>query len=438
MFGPSVEEDFVNAATARPARGAARRGLMLLVVLAGGLGAFLWWAATFEIEETTRAMGRVVPAGQVQVVQAPDAGVVRELLVREGDVVAQAAPLVRIDDTAAGAERGELLEREAALMAEELRLRAEAEAGDLDFPDDLTARAPLAVEAERAVFTSRATQFANELRVLDDQLAQRRAERAETQATIAKLEGQVGPLREEVAITGPLAERGAVTQVDFLRLQTRLAEIEGELGVTRARITRIEAGIREAETQIATARSAYVLTARERLARVSGELSVLRETLRAAQDRVSRTTLAAPVAGTVNRVHVATVGAVVSPGAPLVEIVPADDHLKIEARLRPQDVAFIRPGDPASVKITAYDYVVYGALAGTVERIGADAITEGEETFFQVTLRTDRTSLTGRGQEVPVGAGMVAQVDIQTGRKTVLDYLLNPFLRAGNEALRER
>lgn len=438
MFGPSVEEDFVNAATARPARGAAQRGLALLLVLAGGLAAFVWWAAIFEIEETTRAMGRVVPAGQVQVVQAPDAGVVRELLVREGDVVEAAAPLVRIDDTAAGAERGELLEREAALMAEELRLRAEAEAGELDFPEDLTARAPLAVEAERAVFTSRATQFANELRVLENQLAQRQAELAETQATIAKLEGQIGPLREEVAITGPLAERGAVTQVDFLRLQTRLAEIEGELGVTRARITRIEASIREAETQIATSRSAYVLTARERLARVSGDLAVLRETLRAAQDRFGRTTLEAPVAGTVNRVHVATVGAVVSPGAPLVEIVPADDHLLIEARLRPQDVAFIRPGDPASVKITAYDYVVYGALAGTVERIGADAITEGEETFFQVTLRTDRTSLTGRGQEVPVGAGMVAQVDIQTGRKTVLDYLLNPFVRAGNEALRER
>ena len=258
---------------------------------------------------------------------------------------------------------------------------------------------------------------------------------AEARAMIAKLEGQIAPLAEEVRLTRQYVETGAVTQIELLRLETRLAELEGDLAVSRARMPRLDAAIAEAEAQLETARRAYVLTARERLARVQGELSVLRETLRAAEDRVTRTTLRAPVRGVVNTLNVTTIGAVVGPGDPLVEIVPVDDHLLIEARISPQDVAFLRPGDPASVKITAFDYVVYGSLSGTVERIGADTLTDEDgNAFFQVAVRTDSTDLGGN----QISPGMVAQVDIQTGRKTVLDYLLNPFLRVRDEALRER
>jgi adhesin transport system membrane fusion protein len=435
MFGPTIDEDFVNRSGAAP-QGEGRKGAALLIVLVAGLAAFIWWAAVFEIEEVTRGAGRVVPSRQVQVVQSLEGGIVRDILVAEGETVEADAPLLRIDDTTAGARRGEILEQEAALLAEQIRVRTEAEGGEaLSFPDSLTARAPDAIAAEREVFSSRRSQLASELDVLDDQLAQRRAERGEAQAMIAKLEGQIAPLAEEVRLTRDYVDSGAVTQIELLRLETRLAELEGELAVSRARLPRLDAAIAEAEAQIETARRAYVLTARERLARVQAELSVLRESLRAAEDRVTRTTLRAPVRGIVNTLNVATLGAVVGPGDPLVEIVPVDDHLLIEARITPQDVAFIQPGDPASVKITAFDYVVYGALNGMVERIGADTVTDEEgNAFFQVTVRTDRTDLGGN----QISPGMVAQIDIQTGRKTVLDYLLNPFLRVRDEALRER
>lgn len=438
MFGPRVEEDFINSAEARPGRGGGRGAALLLLVLVSGLTAFVLWASRFEIEEIARGLGRVVPSARVQVVQSPEAGIVTEIHVSEGEMVEEGAPLIQIDDTAAGSQAGELLEREAALLAERVRVTAEAEgAEDVTFPEDLSARAPVAVAAEKAVFLSRRTQFESEIGVLEDKLSQRRADLGEARAVVSKLEGQVEPLSEEVELTAQHVESGAVPRIELLRLRSRLAEIQGELEVSRARLPRIEAGIAEAEAQIRSARSSYVLTARERLAEVERELAVLNEGLRAARERVTRTTLRAPVRGTVNTISVSTIGAVVSPGAALVEIVPADDSLRIQVRISPRDVAFVKPGDPASVKITAYDYVVYGALEGEVERVGADALEDDQgNTWFQVTIRTDKTTL--GAENLPISAGMMARVDIQTGRKTVLDYLLNPFLRAQSEALRER
>jgi len=231
-----------------------------------------------------------------------------------------------------------------------------------------------------------------------------------------------------------------VPKIELMRLQGELAALEGELAVTRARVPGLDAALQEAQNQIRSARSSYVLTARERGAEISAQLAVLSEALRAAADTMSRTSLRAPVNGTVNRVHVTTIGAVVQPGAPLVEIVPRDDRLLIEAQIRPRDVAFIRPGHAASVKITAYDYLVYGALDGTVERIGADAIEDAEgKQFFRVMVRTDANALPAASEgSLPISPGMVAQVDILTGRKTVLDYLLRPLRRARAEAMRER
>ncbi|WP_104016896.1 HlyD family type I secretion periplasmic adaptor subunit [Roseovarius nitratireducens] len=441
MFGPRTEEDFVNDATADRPRGRGRGPWLLLLLIAGGIAAFLVWAAFYEIEEVTRGTGRVVPTRQLQVVQSLEGGIVSAIEVREGDLVQEGDVLMRIDDTSAGAERGELREREAALLAEAARAGAEAQGGEtLAFPDGLAERAPGAVSAEREVFLSRRAQLESELSVLRDKLAQRRSGLRELEAAVVKLEAQIAPLTEEIDLTSGLVDSGAVPRIELLRLRSRMAELEGELAVSRARLPGIRAAINEAESQIRLARTGYVLTARERLARINGDLAVLREALRAATEKVSRTSLRAPVNGTVNTVHVTTIGAVVQPGGPLIEIVPRDDQLLIEARIRPRDVAFIRPGDSASVKITAYDYLVYGALDGTVQRIGADTVEDGEGTeFFRVMVRTRRSELEAEdGTTLPISPGMVAQVDILTGRKTVLDYLARPLMRARSEALRER
>ncbi|WP_299955590.1 HlyD family type I secretion periplasmic adaptor subunit [uncultured Roseobacter sp.] len=440
MFGNRIEDGFANNISG--ARAAVRDGgpWRLLLAVALGVGAFLAWAATYKIEETARATGRVIPSQQVQVVQSLEGGIVRDITVREGDIVAPGDVLMRIDDTRFDAERGELLEREAAILAESARLTAEARfATELDFPALLQARAPLAVAAEQEVFLSRREQLKRELRVLEAQLLQRRGELSEIRALRDRTEGIIAPLSAEIALTQDMFDRGLVPQIELLRLQSRLAELNGDLGVSRASEPRLQAAIAEAENQIDAARSAYVLSARQRLATLQLELAVVQETLRSANDRVTRAQLRAPVRGTINRVNATTIGAVVQPGAALVEIVPIDDSLLIEADLGPRDIAFVSPGEPASVKISAYDYVIYGALEGEVVRIGADTIaTEEGGEFFRVIVRTNKSYLGTEEKPLPITPGMIASVDIQTGEKTVLSYLAKPILRAQAEALRER
>jgi membrane fusion protein, adhesin transport system len=346
---------------------------------------------------------------------------------------------MQIDDTALSSQRGELLRQEAALLAEEVRLRAEVAFDRAPaFPDALRARAPEAILAEMDVLTSRFDQLDREMSVLAAQLDQRRGDLAELLAG-ANQDGD----GDRTAAGGACADRGprasgAVPRIELLRLRSRIAELEGDLAVGPAQEPNLVAAIAEAETQIEVARASYVTAARTRLARLGVELAVVQESLRAAEDRVTRTELRAPVRGTVNAMSVTTVGQVVQPGAALAEIVPEGDALEIEVNVPPGDVAFIRPGDAASVKISAYDYLVYGALEGEVARIGADTIrdSEGRE-FFQLTIVTSRTDLGRNGESLPVTSGMTATVDIQTGRRTVLSYLVQPVLRMRSEALRE-
>lgn len=440
MFGPRAEDAFVND----PARAGPRRGKSgawgLLFLVVAGISAFLIWAASFEIEEVTQAMGQVVPARQLQVVQSLEAGIVRTIEVREGDLVEEGQVLMQIDDTSAKAQRGELLEREAGLMAEEVRLQAEVvQDREPVFPPELVARAAAAVKAEMDVLAARRTQLDREISVLEDQLSQRRATLDELRARQTKLRSVLSPLREELTLTEDLAARGAVPRIELLRLQSRIAELEGDMLVGEAEEPALLASVREVENEIELARSGYLLNARQRLATVGVELAMVRESLKAAEDRVFRSQLLSPMRGTVNTVSVTTLGEVVEPGRPLIEIVPIGDSLQIEANVAPRDVAFIQPGDPASVKISAYDYLVYGALEGEVVRIGADTLRGAEgESFFSVTIQTNRTNLGQDGESLPVTPGMQAIVDIQTGRRTVLSYLMSPIYRVGSEALREQ
>jgi len=291
--------------------------------------------------------------------------------------------------------------------------------------------------AEEQVFISRRGQLLNELQVLDTRLAQKKFELGEVIALERKLNASLEPLAKEAELTERLVRRGVVPEIDLLRLQSRLAEITGDLDINKSSQPRLEAGISEAEKLIQTTKNNYITTARERLARIEAELAVIGETMRAATDRVQRTELRAPVNGIVNKVNITTIGSVIQPGKDIMEIVPIDDGLMIEAKIRPQDVAFLKPQEKASVKLTAYDYLIYGDLKGRVFRISADTITdpEGEE-FYEVIIRTDKNVLEAGGKEYPIIPGMVASVDIKTGTNSVLSYLLKPILRARAEALR--
>ncbi len=440
MFGRAIEEGFVNNVSAATQSRLYRNRWQPLAAIAAIIGGFIIWASIFEIEEVTRGTGRVIPSSNIQVVQSLEGGIVRDIQIKEGAEVSAGDVLMQIDATSFLSREGELREQETALLAERARLEAEAQfADELAYDPVFATDHPLATAAEIQVFNSRREQIATELSVLDKNLAQRQSELAELEAQQTMREAMIAPLREEQALISDLAARNAVPRIELLRLNSRLAELEGEFSVGDAAAARLEAAIEQARAEITAARSSYVLSARQRLARLQVELAVLQESLKAAEDRVQRTQLRAPVNGTVNRLYVTTDGAVVQPGAPVAEIVPSDDGLLIEADIQPSDVAFIAPGDQVAVKITAYDYLIYGALEGEVERIGADTITDRDgRAFFRVIVRTEKNYVGSDESPLPISPGMIAALDIQTGQKTVMDYLLKPIRRAQSEALREK
>lgn len=440
MFRNNEENEFINDISGSELVDRNGGQWPLLFVILAGLAGFFSWAYLYEIEEVTRGLGRVIPSSQVQVVQSLEGGIVRAIEVSEGDRVSAGQVLMQLDDTGFSSQRGELLEQQSALLAEKARLEAEAGLAErMAFPEALREENPLATAAEEEVFLSRRSQLTEEITVLDNRLLQRQAELAELDALRDKIAFTLEPLDAEIALSERLARSGALPEIELLRLKSRRAELAGDLIIADSSEARVRASIREAESQIEAARASYVSSARERLARLQVELAVVQESLRAAEDRVTRTAVRAPVDGTVNTLSVSTIGAVVQPGAALAEVVPADDRLLVEVDIRPQDVAFISPGAPASVKITAYDYLIYGILEGKVTRIGADTIENAQgEQFFRIVVETDRTSLGPQENPLQIIPGMVASVDIQTGRKSVLSYIGKPVLRASSEALRER
>jgi membrane fusion protein, adhesin transport system len=417
-----------------------RYGTLLLALITGLLGAFLYWASVATIEETASGNGRVVPAQQLQIAQSLEGGIVRELLVRDGDTVAKDQLLLNIDDTSFASRLGELRQRRGALLAEVARLEAEAAGLDtLVFSGELRQTAGGAVRAEGEAFTARRQRLTGELDQLAQQVRQREQDLVEARAKRSKLTGELTPLRSELALNQRLAQSGNVARVDVLRLQRQLAELEGEAKVIAESIPRVEAAIAEARGRVDTATRTFRAGAQERLSGVRSDLAVIEETIKGASDKVTRTAVRSPVAGTINKLAVTSVGAVVQPGQPLAEIVPQDGSLLLEVRIRPKDIGFVRAGLPVSIKFTAYDYIIYGMLSGTVERISPDTFKdERGEPFFLAMVRTARNHLGPEDRKLPLMPGLLATADIQIGSRTVLDYLLKPVLRARHEALRER
>ncbi|QFT31618.1 HlyD family type I secretion periplasmic adaptor subunit [Roseibium porphyridii] len=424
--------DIIQTRPPRYTTNVIRIGLVLFVVA-------LLWAYFASIEEVTRGDGRVIPSRQIQVVQAPDTGIVEKIFVREGDIVEQGQALIEIDDTTFSSQLGEIRQRRWALMARIARLDSEADQLPLEFPELLTKAVPELIEEEENVYRDKKISLDNELSVLRNQASQKEQEYQELLATETKLDSVIEILKREVEINQRLFERKVLPEIEFLRLQRQLKESEGELAVTKASVQRALAAKEEAKERSRNATSTFVSEARQQLAEARGELAVINESMKGAADRVRRTELVSPVKGIVNKLNITTIGAVVQPAADLVEIVPLEDTLLIEAQIRPKDVAFLHPGQKAQVKITAYDFSVYGGLEGFLERISADT-TEDEEgnRFFRVMIRTDKNYLGSDTDPLPIIPGMVASIDILTGEKTVLDYILKPIKKVRDEALRER
>ncbi len=410
----------------------------LLIVIATVFVLFVLWASVAHVDQMASGVGRVIPSSQVQVVQSLEPGIVAEILVAEGDRVEAGQNLVRIDDTGVASKLGELRQQQLALAAELDRLNAQASgAKEYNPPTTMEPGAEPYYRDQQAIFLADRRKLAETILIRQQQLVQRRQNLLEAEATAAKQADALKLAERELELTQALFERKAVPELEFLRIQREVAELRGGLEIWKAQKLRLDAEVAEAEAQIEAETSAFLAEVQARISKVNAEMSVVHESLRAADDRVRRAMLRSPVAGVVNALNVVTIGEVIAAGANVAEIVPVDDTLLVETRVRPQDVAFIHPGAQATVRLSAYDYTKFGTLKGVVERISADTITdENGETFYQVIVSTD-TADGELPQEMRVIPGMVATVDISNGERTVLEYLLKPVLKIRDQALRE-
>ena len=422
-----------------------RTSRMLLIAASGLLVTFILWAHFAVLDEVKRGNGKVVPSRQTQVVQSLEGGIISELLVQEGSIVDKDQPLARIEDTNFASQFGEIRERRGAMAARVIRLEAETQGlKDVEFPEELNRVAARAVLTERSVFDSHMKKLAQDIDVIQQQETQKLKEIDELRASETRFAETLVLLNRETALTRKLYDQKVVPEIEMLRSDRQATDMRGQLAVVRATIVKTDAAVQEAHSRLLNITTAFRAQAEDDLAKSRGDLAVLDENIKSAQDRVRRTELRSPVRGVVNKLNVTTIGAVVAPGASLMEIVPLDDTLLVEGRIRPQDIAFIRPDHEAVVKLSAYDSSTYGSLHGKVERISADTITDDKgdknergETFYRVMVRTEKNHLGTTEHPLPIIPGMVATVEILTGHKSVLDYLIKPARMLKDEALRE-
>lgn len=400
------------------------------------LAAVLLWATFAEVDEVVRGEGRVTPSRQVQVIQSLDGGIVTEILVHEGQTVSIGDPLIRIDETRAVSSFRENRSQYLSLLAKQTRLKALATDGEFAPPPEVLKEYPVVYEQEKALYNASKDALESQLTIAREQVNQREKELIETRAKVEQAERGYELASRELAVTRPLEASGAVSEVDLLRLERESARLRGERDQAKAQIERIKAAIAEAERKTIELAQNFKSEIRKELTETTAELNGLLATSVALQDRVQQATLKSPVNGKINRLFYNTVGGVIPPGKEVMEVVPTDDALVLETKIQPKDIAFIRLLQPATVKLTAYDYTIYGTLDAIVENISPDSVVDEEgNAYYIVRVRTLRSNF---GKELPIIPGMVAQVDIMTGKKTILSYLLKPVLKAKSYAFTER
>jgi adhesin transport system membrane fusion protein len=442
----------VDAALARKPRIGARAlslciGFMFVV--------FTCWAAWASLDEVTHAEGQVIAAQRTQTIQNLEGGILQEIMVSEGQIVEKDAALARLDNEVAASTYRDAMNKSLEHMAAICRLEAELAHTAPEFPPNLGKDletlvgkkmdtitrdyAAQLIKDQMEVYRVRMDQHEAELDLLRSQFEQREREVQEQLARKNQLDHSLAIAQEKRNIAYPLLQRKVYSRVDFLNLEQTVVSLMGDVEQLAAVIPKTQAAATEARQRIVFRQAELDTATLDELNKRRGELTSLRETLAAGSDRVTRTVMRSPVKGTIRKIYINTIGGVVKPGDPIMDIVPLDDTLLIEARVRPADVAFLHPGQPAMVKVSAYDFSIYGGLDATMENISADTIEDKRGDFFYLAkLRTERTSLLYRGDELPIIPGMMVTADILTGKKTVLDYIVKPILKAKQDALRER
>ena len=401
----------------------------------GGMLAFLLWASLAPVDEVTHGQGRVIPSSKAQVIQSAEPTTIEEILVRSGQKVSKGQLLVRLDDAMLASELGQLQAETRSLTARAGRLEKEGTGTGAN-----CATGGPECQQEQALAAVRQSALRSKQDGLSAQVEQRRRELGEAQATIDSLGGSVQLARQRVAMLEPLAAKSIIPQTELLDARRDLVDAQGRLNAAQQQASRASAAIREAQAQLSEANFQFKQDALNERSQLEAKIAVNSESLRGAKGRAQRAEIRSPVDGVVNDVQVTTIGGFVTAGQKIMQIVPIGDKLLVEARVKPNDIAFIKTGDRAVVKVTAYDFSIYGGLSGTVQQVSADSVYDEatREAYFTVVVETDRAWLGTGAHKLPITPGMVCDVEILTGRKSVLAYLLKPIMKARSEALRER
>lgn len=422
----------------RRARATGWRLFSVLVILL--LSAFGVWAATAELDEVAIAPGEVKPRGKVRTIQHLEGGIVEEILVRDGDIVEQGQPLLQVQLAPNQVNREELLYRIDGLLLSAARHHAAAAGEELVFPEGPAERRPDIVQNERDLYEARRRQYESQRNALEAKLRQREAEYAELQSKRRALDGNLAVQMKRFEMSARLLERELTPKLEHLQLEADITQLRGELDVVEKSIPRVQASIDEARALLREEELGLRSEASGALGKDELEIGRLRELLSEATDQQIRATVRSPLAGVVKNMTANTIGGVIRPGDPIMEIVPLDETLVVLARLSPADRGYVEVGQKAQVKITGYDFFQFGSLDGRVVRIAADAnrLPSTGEPYFEVAIETEGSFVDKSGAILPVTAGMQASVDIHTGERSVLTYLLKPFLRLKEEGFRER
>ncbi|MBT3196669.1 MAG: HlyD family type I secretion periplasmic adaptor subunit [Gammaproteobacteria bacterium] len=411
--------------------------LLLSVVLV--LVSAIFWADQAVLDEVTRGEGRVIPSSQIQIIQNLEGGIVDELLVREGDVVQKGDVVIRLSDTQFISDAKQNRYETLYLLAKIARLEAEVAGKPYVPPPLVVAERPDFGESEAYAYQVRQSEFEGELAILNAQRIQRQQELIELQMNLKNLEGGLRLAQREMDIAEEVRRIKVMSEIEMVRLKRQQQDLQTRYEASKAAIPRIEATINEIDHKGEGERLSFVAKATQALNEARAMLSKTEEQQRIVNDRLNRTEIRSPVYGVVKRIKVNTVGGVIQPGMEIMEVVPLNDQLLIEARIRPADIGFLRPDQKAMVKFTAYDSTIYGGISAQLEQISADTIVDEKgERYYRVRLRTDKNALGTAENPLPIITGMTATVELMTGQKTVLDYLLKPILKAQQNALRER
>ncbi|WP_373035514.1 HlyD family type I secretion periplasmic adaptor subunit [Sulfurimonas sp.] len=409
------------------------------------IGAFviIWlivWAYNANIDALTRGQGKVIPSNKIQIIQNLEGGIVSEILVKEGQDVKKGDILIKIDDTSFASMFIESQLRYNELQAKSIRLLAESTGNAFSVTKEIREASPDLIKHEFSLYKTNKEQLNNNIMIYKRRLNQKRNELKEAQAKLIQLTNNYKLISKEVALNKPLVKKGIVSEVEFLQLQRQQSTIKGEMDAIELSIPRLVSVLEEQKDNIREVKLEFHNAAKEAYNEAKAEMSRIKRTNIAREDKVQRTFVRSPVTGTIKQLLVNTVGGVVKPGMDIIEIVPTQDNLLVEAKIRPADIAFLYPGQRAIVKFSAYDFAIYGSLQGTLTHISAGTIVDeiDKQSYYLVRIKTDKNYLGDEDTKLHVIVGMTADVDIITGKKTVLDYILKPILRARENVLSER